>query len=473
MRKRDDWLLAAAMVLMGGIASWANAQTTTPPPGIHLVPLPNIDPAPSHPPAPPSTVLGPRAAARGKQVYASEFAKGAGDQWSKKQVTKCPSGKRTFLGPFACESTTLSLDDLPEHARVRLSFDLMIMLTWDGDLHLDQPNKDGPDLFDVTVDRGPRLVHASFVGRPNSETNTQSFPGRFPYDHLPAGTAAAEARSLGYVWTGYGDGNGPDDYVYHIERSFAHSGKRLKIAYSGINLEAVDNECWGLDKVQVEVLPAAKAGAWDEAGFGKLWADVASADPKTFVPAIDSLIDLGEPGVAAIRKRIAPPSRTAEDIRIAKLIAQLDADAYMDREKATTVLRDLGVAAEPALREARENASSLEVRVRIDKLLDGLKRGSAESDGERRLRRLVEVLELAGGEQARAGLTDIAARTGSLAAWEAKAAILRFDGKAEIPNQLDLAPGLPKSNVAPPPQIIIMRGRPFGRRGPFMVPQQR
>ncbi len=106
MKKRHEWLLAAAVVLAGGIAGRAES------------------------PRPVSAVPGPRAAARGKEVYASAFEKGAGDQWSKKQVTKCPSGRHTFLGPFAYEFTTLSLNNLPEHARMRLSFDLMIMLRW-------------------------------------------------------------------------------------------------------------------------------------------------------------------------------------------------------------------------------------------------------------------------------------------------------------------------------------------------------
>ena len=294
MKRTHEWLLGAAIALTGGIVGGADSPPASQAPGNHVAPaprtvLPNPTAAPpSHPQVPlsitsasPSTMPGPRAAARGKQVYASAFTKGAGDQWSKKHVTRCPSGRRTFLGPFAYECTTLSLDDLPEHARVRLSFDLMIVLTWDGDANLDHPDNTGPDLFDVTVDRGPRLVHSSFVARPNAETGTQSFPGRFPYDHLPAGTAAVESRSLGYFWNG-GVGSGPDDYVYHVERSFAHSGKSVKIAFSGINLEAVDNECWGLDNVQVEVLPAKNAPELDEARFGKLWAGVASADPRDF-----------------------------------------------------------------------------------------------------------------------------------------------------------------------------------------------
>jgi hypothetical protein len=400
----------------------------------------------SGPPETASTVPGPRFAARGIKVYASAFANGAGEQWSKRQVTKCPSGKHTFLGPFAYECVTLTLDNLPEHARVRLSFDLMIMLSWDGDAFLDNPRADGPDLFDVTVDRGPRLVHASFVAvaRPASDMPKQSFPGRFPYDHLPAGTGAAESRSLGYRWWA-GDGSGPDDYVYHIERSFAHGGKSLRFAFSGINLQAVNDECWGLENVCVEVLPAQETAPPDEAAFGKLWTQLGSADPKLFVPAIDAMIDSGEPGVTAVRRRLAlsAKAKAPNQKHIDQLIAQLDANRFIDREKATAALWDLGVVAGPALYAARENAPSTEALRRIDKLLNGLRRYEVENEAGRRLRRVVEILELIGGHKARAGLSDIAGRSG-LAAWEADAAIQRLDGKANIPTKLDLPPGLPK-----------------------------
>ena len=243
---------------------------------------------------------------RGVEVYKSDFGKAAGAEWSKTTVTKSPSGKHTFLGPFSNESITLSLGDLPEHSRVRLSFDLMIIMTWDGDLYLDEPqaHPEGPDLFDVTVDRGPRLVHASFVARPSSAEWTQSFPGRFPYDHLPAGTGAAESRTLGYKYLGAGGEGLPDDYVYPIERSFAHRGPSLKIAFSGIHLQGVDDEAWGLDNVRVEVLPDGPATRLDDTSFERLWGDLGSVDPKVFAPAVDAMIDLGDPAVAAIRKRL-------------------------------------------------------------------------------------------------------------------------------------------------------------------------
>lgn len=399
------------------------------------------------------------ATAAAREVYRSAFENNV---WSTQTVTRSPNGKRTFLGPFSNESTTLSLNNLPEHARVRLRFNLMIMLTWDGDANLDQPNGDAPDLFDVTVDRGPRLVHASFACRPASDPLTQSFPGRFPYDHVPSGMGATESRALGYQWPGSG---GPDDYVYHIERSFAHQGRSLKIAFSGIHLQGVDDEAWGLDNVRVEILPAGAAAKFDDGAFARLWADLASADSKAFVPAIDGLIDLGDTAVASIRKRLEPPAPAVDrDQVIAQWIAMLDDESYTQREKASTALRELGAAAEPALRAARDKAPSPEVKTRIDALLERF-RIQAETDEQRRMRRLVEVLELIGTQPAHAGLADIAQRAGTLAAWEATAAIQRLEGKAEIPTTLDLPPGLPRyaplsAPAAPPEREVPGRHRP-------------
>jgi hypothetical protein len=419
MRNIQRWALAATLVLAGGVMGRAEG------PG-----------------------------AGGAEVYRSAFEKQAGAEWSKKTVTKSPSGKHTFLGPFGYESTVLTLENLPAHGRVRISFDLMILLTWDGDASLDNPVPTAPDVFDVTVERGPRLVQASFTARPSSANRTtQSFPGRFPYDHLPPGTGAVESRSLGYQWGG-SIGDGPDDYVYTITRTFAHSGKSLKVAFSGINLEPDGNEMWGLGNVRVEVLPAGPAVKFEEDAFEKLWSDLGSEDPKAFVPAMEGMIDLGDPGVAALRKRLAPPAPVTDVDRVAaQWITKLDDDSYSEREKASAALRDLGTAAEKALRAARETTASVEVRTRIDALLEHLKGGRTENAADRRRRRLVEVLELIGSEEARTALGDIGRLSGTLEAWEAKAALRRLEGKAEIPTKLELPPGLPKAPAATPTPV--------------------
>jgi hypothetical protein len=399
----------------------------------------------------------PTVADKWREVYRTEFGEVAGDEWSKTKLTKSPSGKHTFLGPFGCEAAMLSLKNLPEHARVRISFDLMIILTWDGDANLDHPTPTAPDLFDVTVDRGPRLVHASFTARPSSSNpTTQSFPGRFPYDHLPPGTGAVESRTLGYSWNG-GIGDGPDDYVYHVVRSFGHREKSLNIAFSGINLEPDQNEVWGLENVRVEILSAAPAAPLDAATFRGQWMDLVSADPKVFVPAMDRLVDEGDAAVAAIRRRVAGPAiQTGQEDRIRRLIAQLDDDAYAVREQASAGLLELGTFAERALMEARAKATSPEVMARIDGVLARLT--AAQGDSDRRLCRLAEVLERIGTEGARAGLSEIGMHGGTMGAWEAAAALRRLEGKAEIPTTLDLPPGLPTST--PPAPVPAVRLEP-------------
>ena len=186
-----------------------------------------------------------------------------------------------------------------------------------------------------------------------------------------------------------------------------------------------------------------------------------SVDPKVFAPAVDAMIDLGDPAVAAIRKRMEPPATpTDRDQLIGKWITQLDDDSYKKREAASAALQELGAVAEPALRATREKSTSPEVCARIDALLEHLQGAGAESEAERRQRRLVEVLELIGTEQARAGLSDILQRTGSWAAREAQGAIQRLDGKAEIPTTLDVPPGLPRLKPpapATPPQGTVLQ----------------
>ena len=144
------------------------------------------------------------------------------------------------------------------------------------------------------------------------------------------------------------------------------------------------------------------------------------------------------------------------------MIAQLDDDAFKVREQASATLGELGAAAAPALRAARAKATSAEMSSRIDALLEHMKGGATESGEERRLRRLVEVLELIGTKAARAELAEIGGRTGSVAAWEAKGAIQRLEGKAEIPTTLDLPP---KSGETVPDRAVPTPIMPLPARG--------
>jgi HEAT repeat protein len=69
---------------------------------------------------------------------------------------------------------------------------------------------------------------------------------------------------------------------------------------------------------------------------------------------------------AACGARAAPPPDPAH---VAALVRDLDSDDFAVREKADKELRQMGSAAKPLLREALKQADSLEVRLRLERIL--------------------------------------------------------------------------------------------------------
>jgi hypothetical protein len=169
-------------------------------------------------------------------VYSDDFEGAVGGEWSPAQSRVTPSG-RGFLGEFGAETVTLTLNDLPPHLAVTLSFDFYAIATWDG-------NDDywGPDIFDLRVEGGPTLVHTTFA---NAEL-PQAYPGSYPEASHPRQSGASEVNSLGYPVEGW-----MGDAVYKFNLTFPHTGRDLRLSFAGIGLQAPPDERWGLDNVIV------------------------------------------------------------------------------------------------------------------------------------------------------------------------------------------------------------------------------
>jgi hypothetical protein len=128
--------------------------------------------------------------------------------------------------------------------------------------------------------------------------------------------------------------------------------------------------------------------------------------------------------VPYLAKQVRPAEGPAA-ARLARLIADLDAENFDDRDRATRELAALGDAAEPALRKALEGKPSAEVRQRVEGLLAKLRAGT----GPEALRRgrAVEVLERAGTPEARRALEVLAkGLPGARLTREAAAALARL-----------------------------------------------
>ncbi len=171
-------------------------------------------------------------------IYSNGFDTAIGPEWSltNRQVT--PVGARHFLGPFGRTTLTLSLTSLPSHTKARISFDLFVIGSWDGN-----SSNNGPDTWELNLAGGPTLLHTTFLGAGLIPSLFQAYPGAYPGSSFPARTGATEIDTLGY-----GSGG---DAVYQLSFTFTHSASAAQFNFVGGTTESISNESWGLANVTV------------------------------------------------------------------------------------------------------------------------------------------------------------------------------------------------------------------------------
>jgi RNA polymerase sigma factor (sigma-70 family) len=178
-----------------------------------------------------------------------------------------------------------------------------------------------------------------------------------------------------------------------------------------------------------------------------LWNDLAAADPGRGYRAAWALAAAPGQALPLCRDRLLRPPPASDPRlpqRLARLIADLDANDFEVREKATLELVRLGKAAEPAVRRALENPASLEARRRLERVLAPLQDRDPPGDTLRGLR-VIEVLEQVGTPEAEAVLTSVAKDAAE--AWlrqEAQAALDRL-----APRWVTPPPPSPRSTPGP------------------------
>jgi hypothetical protein len=127
--------------------------------------------------------------------------------------------------------------------------------------------------------------------------------------------------------------------------------------------------------------------------------------------------------VAFLSDQLRPAPAAAAKVK--ELLADLDSDEFDRREKATRALRQLGAAAESALRKVYQASPSLEVRVRAGRFLDEMAR-HALCPEELRAARAMEALENCGTLDSRKLLETLSrGAPEALLTKEAKAALAR------------------------------------------------
>ena len=117
--------------------------------------------------------------------------------------------------------------------------------------------------------------------------------------------------------------------------------------------------------------PQKRTAPLDVAELNRLWADLAREDAQVAYQAICKLRLAPKQAVALFEQHFKPVPRL-EAKPIADLLRQLDDAAFSVREKAAKHLIGLGEAVEPALRQALAGSPSLELRRRVEQILDRL-----------------------------------------------------------------------------------------------------
>jgi hypothetical protein len=136
-----------------------------------------------------------------------------------------------------------------------------------------------------------------------------------------------------------------------------------------------------------------------------LWTQLAGNDAALAYTAEAKLTAAPQDSLAFLKEHLPPAPAAHEDKRITQLVGDLDADDFAVREKAIEGLQKLGEPAEPALRRALKGQPPLEVKRRIEQLLEKLRMPPERLQALRALE-VLERLDTAESRQLLKELTD-------------------------------------------------------------------
>lgn len=213
---------------------------------------------------------------KGTTVYSNGFEGSIGPNWSNDTNDTTPGTAEhspdRFLGQFyADDSVVLTINNLPSHTELTVSFDLYIIKTWDGI----SSGYVQPDIWDLSVSGGSTLLHTTFgnyVG-----IRRQSYPGTYPGGDYESRTGAAENNTLGFTF----EDSGIKDSVYSFEGAesftFSHSGDSVSLVFSSdIGDINPNEESWGIDNVEVSIIDINEVKLEYSANDGNSWSVIDS-----------------------------------------------------------------------------------------------------------------------------------------------------------------------------------------------------
>jgi len=165
-----------------------------------------------------------------------------------------------------------------------------------------------------------------------------------------------------------------------------------------------------------------------EATLASSWTDLGSDEGGKAYAALRMLRADPARSIPFLQARLKPRADRPDEKKIKQLIAELDADEFTTREKASKELEKLGKGAEDTMRQALAAGPSLEAKIRLEKLLSLLGEDRPLTADQQRDVRAVRVLEQAGTPESRKLLETLTKEScGWWVTQEAKTALERLE----------------------------------------------
>lgn len=329
--------------------------------------------------------------------------------YSSDEIATTPAGGVKFHGQFSNETLTVYADSLPSHEFLEITCDLLILHTWDGSVMPEtqprgaEPN--GPDYVRLGLRNGPTLLYTTFSNLPDEpgwlpEGKFQNYPSQVPGDRLPCQTGAAATGTLGYQfpWAKI-PSTAPMDATYKLKFIVPHNDGDAALEFTGMGLQNIMDESWGVTNVQVKIVAAENVKKPDAYEITNAFRD--ALDPKSKdQPENFNLLVRGMDTTADwIQKNVDP--KPLDGPKVAQLLkdfalgdAQLEARSSAERQ-----LQAMGPIVEPYLRDLRKTADG-ELRFRIDRVLRYLGVHPIEDASLRHIMLATRVLEVIGTPRA-------------------------------------------------------------------------
>ena len=160
--------------------------------------------------------------------------------------------------------------------------------------------------------------------------------------------------------------------------------------------------------------------------LAQVWERLAEFDPKPASKAMAALTANSTEAIALLREKLRP-APVPTDAALDRLVEQLDADAFADRQKALTDLERFGPNAVAGIKARLKQSPPLEVRKR---LLLFLEKYDGPNPHQLRCIRAVAVLEVMNSSEARAFLVKLTnGPPNDVLTREAKAALQRLTSR--------------------------------------------